>query len=348
MGVSGGLLFMTRPVEGAIIGLTCGLWGFQREGRRVAGILLAGGLVAVVVTVPLFVNNRLLSGSALRNPIEVYFDETFYPGANALGFGPDKGNLGWDNNIFPGHSPFEAAINANVNLSLVDVELFGYPFGSVLPLVLFMIVAVPRRVTASRHQRGDTGEASPSFTPWVATVALTVGVTFVYWYSGADLGPRYWLLCVPAFAVLSVLGVFETADRLGLERRRAVALLALAGVFGASQVIPWRAANKYHEYRGMLTDIRDLRQKLGSSDLVVIRSTRQAVASHSVADYGAAIIWNEVPLEQGAIYARAVTDDDLRRLQQLYGNRRLWLIDAPSVTKGRYAVAISPQSPGDR
>ncbi len=139
-GLALGLLFLARPVEAVSVGVIVLAMCMGAFGARVraSAIAVAVGASSAVGSL-FFINNRILTGNALRDPVQLFFDLTYYPGSNSLGFGPDKGNVGWANDIFPGHSPLESAIHLNLNLSIIDTELFGWLGGALLFVVMLAL-----------------------------------------------------------------------------------------------------------------------------------------------------------------------------------------------------------------
>lgn len=117
----------------------------------------------------------------------------------------------------------------------------------------------------------------------------------------------------------------------------AFALTAMAMV----NFVPWRAIDKYHHFRGMRADVRMLAAEHHfGRDLVLVRGNREP-------DYASAIIGNPIDLSSDAtIYAwdrdAAVRAEVLRA----YPDRRVWLIDGPSITGSGYRIAAGPLQPG--
>lgn len=321
-GLAVGALFLTRPVEGVVVGLAGGLWAVVPWARRLPSTALALGFVGVLPGVGLFLaNNWLLTGHPLRDPIQHYFDRTFYPGCNTLGFGPDKGNFGWGNDVFPGHSPLEAAIHANINLNLLDIELFGWACGS---LLLLVVAAVWGRRLAPVQ-------------PFATLAALTVLSTIFYWYSGADLGPRYWFQCLVPFAVFTTVGAAAAAARLHISVGRTALFVLLASTLGTLSVVPWRAVNKYRDYRGVSPAVGRLaaEYRFGRS-LVLVRGNRHT-------DYACAAIYNPVDLAADApVYAWESGPDAAARLRAAFPDRPIWVIAGPTVTGRGFEVLAGP------
>ena len=133
-----------------MLALCLGLWSIGLGGARLkfaslAGLVLGTALVAAIV----LPYNAALTGSARVFPINHYVDTVYGPGKNDLGFGPEKG-FGWRGlDPWPGHSPLQAAVNAQFNTFAIDVELFGWASGS---LLLVLDRARSRRTSADRSR----------------------------------------------------------------------------------------------------------------------------------------------------------------------------------------------------
>src|SRR4029077_9687084 len=133
----------------------------------------------------------ILTGNPTVFPINAYLDKYYGPNRNALGFGPERG-LGWAIDPYPGHSPIESLINANLNISSINVELFGWSTGSLLFIALILFSGTMRR----------------SDYLMLAVIVAVVGTYSFYWFSGGpDFGARYWYLILVPCIALTVSGI---------------------------------------------------------------------------------------------------------------------------------------------
>src|SRR5207302_8889504 len=128
-----------------------------------AGALLLGGL-----SLPY---NKALTGDWSKSPIMAYADKYYGPKTNALGFGPERG-LGWPLDPFPGHGPADAAVNALLNTTAVNTELFGWCTGS---LLLIACAVFSCSLTRSDYLM-------------LGMILAVVGAYSLYWFSG---GPDF-------------------------------------------------------------------------------------------------------------------------------------------------------------
>jgi len=284
-----------------------------------ATAMLGGGVT--------FVYNQALTGSATKFPIMAYADSIYGPGRNAIGFGADKG-LGWSGlDPFPGHSLFEAGINTNLNAFAVNVELFGWATGS-----LWLIWAL---ILVGRLKRQDI---------WlIVTILVIVVVHAFYWFSGGpDFGSRYWFLVIIPAIGLTARGVIVLENRCGSgPRPNRGPILAIASlvVMSATLFFPWRAVDKYIDYRGMRPDIRRLARSHGFGvSVVLIRGNRHP-------DYDSAAVYNPLDLTaQETIYVWDRDESARKAIAEAYHDRSVWIVDGPTRSGAGYEVVAGPIS----
>lgn len=241
-----GWLFLTRPLEGLIVGVLTGLWAMSRiDLRSVPGWVSVAiyGLGCALIGALIFPYNHILTGDALVTPIDRYFDLLWHEGANRLGFGADIGSPdNWGGvDIWPGHGPLEALVAAQFNLKSLNIELLGWAVGSLLLVYVHLIWG--------RLSRADWCMA--------AIIALTIAAYGLYWFNGGFyIGPRYWYMALFPCIFLTARGIQTSAgiaaNRLGLEggEQRAMALVLLLAATAMLSFLPWRATAKYREFRG--------------------------------------------------------------------------------------------------
>ena len=125
-GCAAGMVSLIRPMDGVIVTGLLGLWAIGIGGRRLKVCSIAafviGAIFAGAIVLPY---DKLLTGDSTVFPLMDYYEKYFGHKRNAIGFGPERG-LGWPIDPFPGHSPIEALINANLNMFQVNTELFGW------------------------------------------------------------------------------------------------------------------------------------------------------------------------------------------------------------------------------
>jgi hypothetical protein len=321
-GVGIGAVSLIRPLDGVIVGLLIGAWAIGIGGSRLkfsslaalaVGTVMVGGLV--------FPYNRMLTGDPLSFPINSYVSKHYTPNANAYGFGPDRG-MGWPTDPNPGHSPTDGVINANLNTFSINMDLFGWSTGSLI-LVTWLLCSGAWRRTESI----------------LFSIVLGFALAyFPYYFSGGpDFGARYWFPGIVALVGLTVRAADVLAERWG--PRPWVAIAAMTAMTMVTYV-PWRAADKYYHYRGMRADVRTLAAdgRFGT-DLVLVRGKR-------FPDYASAFAENPVDLKSRAtIYAWDRDPETRAAVLHAYRERRVWILEGPSITGAGYRIAAGPIDP---
>jgi hypothetical protein len=237
-GLAFGWIFLTRPLDGLILGGLTGVWVLAGPRGSVARAAVYGaGCVATGAL--LLLHNLAMTGSPLRMALSDYLDAHWAPGANAFGFGPAIGPPGgWGRlDLWPGHGPAEAVLNTiNLTASL-QFDLLGWSVGSLALLYAFFLWTRGKRVF-----------------DWVmVSVAATVILVMAfYWFADSYyFGPRYWFLAAFPLFYLSARGCdalrarFPDGDGAHV---RIDSILALSCLFGLLVFTPWRGAVKYYEY----------------------------------------------------------------------------------------------------
>jgi len=327
-GAAVGFLTLVRQLDGLVVAVLLGLWSLGIGGRRlrmgaIAGLVTGTALLGAL-TLPY---NWYFTGSATSFPIMVHNDRLFGVNSNAYGFGKDRG-MGWPLDPFPGHGPIDATINAALNVTTMNVELFGWATGS-LVLVYFLLF-------------GSRARASDWLSVTLAA-AVFVAYFFNYFSGGPDFGARYWFLMILGGVVLTVRGAQALAESIrgvpDASVRVAVGVMALSAV-ALLVFVPWRALDKYHGYLEMYPDVRELSSQAGFGRSLVL------VRGKEFPDYASAAIYNPLDLTAAApVYAHARDTATNAAVLAAYGDRPIWILDGPSRTHGRYRVVAGPLSP---
>lgn len=324
-----GIVGLIRPLEGVVVALLLGFWSLGARGRRIRLLPSAALTLAALGTAAIILPyNKLLTGSAGTFPINAYVDARYGPGRNDLGFGSNRG-MGWSGlDPLPGHGAADVAINANFNLFQINVELLGWATGSLLVLLLWLAM---RRVTRADRLM-------------LVSIAAVAGIHSLYYFSGGpDFGARYWFLAIVPCLALAASGIEEleraTDARSPGDGRRVLGATAALAAGALLVFVPWRATDKYHHYRGMRPDIRELSAHSAWADgIVLIRGNRHP-------DFASAVVYNPVDLGgELPIYAWDRGGDIRRRLVRAYPGRRFWIVHGPTLTGRGYEVAAGPLS----
>ena len=328
-GLAIGAVSLIRPPDGLVMMGLLGLWGIGLGGQRLKlssisafflGVIVSGGLILPY--------NKLITGNAMLSPLTAYYEQYYGPKVFALGFGPGRG-LGWPLDAFPGHSPFEALINASLNIFSINIELFGWGTGSLFIIALLVLGMSKRR----------------SDYLMLAVIAAVFIMYSLFWYSGGpDFGARYWYLALIPCVALTVTGIQALQRRLELTlpansdcATRMLAGIVVLSILAFVNFFPWRAIDKYHRYLNMSPDLQYLAKTYGFGKSVVL------IRGYSHPDYACAWMLNPLdPQASATIYA---WDKDIRSRSDVlraYSDRPVWLVDGPTVTGGGFKVAEGP------
>jgi hypothetical protein len=332
-GAAAGYLSLIRPLDGLLVAGLLGLWAIGLGGKRLKwaaiGVYILAGTLVGGLTLPY---NAALTGSALTLPLEDFYTRYYGPGTYALGFGPDRG-IAWDIDAFPGYTPLEAVINSALNAFSVNVELFGWGFGSLLLAGVLVLSWKPARLD------------------WLmlALTAAMVAFYALFWYSGGpDFGARYWYLAIIPLVILSVRGLQRLSEQLsgaaahplGIHPRLAAALV-IVSLIAAVNYLPWRAFDKYYQYLNMRPDLPRLVQELGFGGSLVI------IQGQSHPDYASAWVYNPLdpyaPEAAGApIYVYEVGPETRAQAEAAFPGRPVWVLRGPSLSGAGYEVVERP------
>lgn len=287
-----GALFLTRPLEGVVIGTLTGLWAMSRADlRSLSGwcAVAAYGGGCILIGALVFPYNQMLTANPFYTPIDEYFDLLWHKGANRLGFGPDIGSPdSWGGvDIWRGHGPLEALIEEQFNLKSMNVELLGWAVGSLLLLYVHLLWGRLTRIDKAM----------------LAVIGCTIAAYSLYWFNGGFyIGPRYWFMTLWPALFLCARGV-QTADAMlsgaepPLARARVAMLVALMAGLTILSFLPWRASEKYWEFRGFHNGYRQMAVAGGVDDALVF------VKSGDAGEFGSAFMLNSPALD-GPIFVR--------------------------------------------
>lgn len=313
-GLASGWLIINRPLDGVTFMGLCLAWMLIARRSWWAFAASSGAVAALVLPY-----NYAITGSATTMPLTAYMDRVFGAGANALGFGANRG-FPWPLDPFPGHGLADAVVNAQLNASTLNTELFGWAAGS---LIFLAMLAVMRKWSGADRCLA-------------LVAAATVAVYSLYWFSGGpDFGPRYWFMLLAPCVALTARGIAALRECYG---ERVLLLAALLTLSAWVTFVPWRAADKYAGYLGMTPALRRLAEREGFGHGVVV------VRGPEFPDF-ASVAWMN-PLDwggDGPLYARDAGPESVAKLRQAYPNRPMWVVEGPSVTGLGYRIVDRPR-----
>lgn len=268
-GLAMGWLFVTRQLEGVLIGTLTGLWLLARLSpqRRWSPIIAYGAGCIATGSAYLAVNFRL-TGDILGAPLGRYLTRVWSKGANSYGFGADVGPPeGWGGlDIAHGHSPLEGLLNTLHNLSMLQLELFGAGIGSLALVWALLLWGKPTRADAMM----------------AGVILAVIAALFFYWFSGSFyIGPRYWFSAFFPLVFLSASGALALGPRLtalGADPQAPRAVLVLVCLISLTVFIPWRGVTKYYGYGDFTATFRNA-DKSSYGNALVLVSTRADIGS---------------------------------------------------------------------
>jgi hypothetical protein len=334
VGMLVGAAVLMRPLDGWVLMLAAGLYLLTlipRHGVRPLIWVILGGLPFLVVQLGY---NSLLTGEPTRFPLMAYYDEYHGPGVNTLGFGPAKGRHWPSLDAFPGHSPVESLINANMNLFAINSEMFGWVTGSLWPVILLLV----------------WGRLRQTDVLLMLVILINVGVFALYWSSGGpDFGARYWSISLVPLLVLTVRGASELGERLSrvvADRPPGIiwVLVAMSCLTFMSLIayLPWRCVDKYYRYLGMHPAAERLASKYEFGESLVL-------VYGGYFDYLSAAVYNPVNLNAPQpVYAWARNAQVQSEVLRAYSHRPVWIVRGSAVAPHGQWTAEGPILPSER
>jgi dolichyl-phosphate-mannose-protein mannosyltransferase len=328
-GFAVGLVSLIRPLDGFILAILLGLWAIGVGGRRLKVLSVAALVLGTIIVGSLVLPyNKQLTGKLTQLPVNAYFEKNYGPNANAMGFGPGR-DAGWRHlDPYPGHTPLEGLINADLNTTSINFELLGWSIGSLLIVTLLIF---------SLAVRGSD---------WLmlAVIAAVFVAHFFYYFSGGpDFGARYWFLMLVPCMALTARGIQllerKLASGTSSSNRGALVMIAvlLLCVSTLINYFPWRAIDKYHNYLGLRPDIHYLARTYNFGKSLVL------IEGDSRPDYASAAVYNPLDLQADApVYAWDQNPEVRSQLLKAYVDRPVWVVAGPSVTGSGFKVLEGP------
>ena len=208
-GLGVAVALLARPLCGVVVAVgLASLFALALARKKIELPRIAPAAAAIGLGVAaLLLYNQAVTGSALRFPQTVYFDEhappmddpffRYRPGCNALGFGPGHGcDEGIKNAT---HDLSNALSNTGDNLISWLFLAGGGPLAFLIPFALLY---------SSRKNRDPLRMLSAIG----VTVPAAILLYALYWYAGTCFGARFYHAALPALLLLGALGV-TAADR---------------------------------------------------------------------------------------------------------------------------------------
>jgi hypothetical protein len=129
------------------------------------------------------------------------------------------------------------------------------------------------------------------------------------------------------------------SDRSGI--RVSIGAVALCCV-AIAVFVPWRAVDKYYQYRRMEPGVERLAREHGfGSSLVLVRGRRHP-------DYASAATYNPLDLRAAEpVYAWDRSPDVRAEVIRAYRDRPVWIVAGPTETGRGFQVLAGPLTPED-
>jgi hypothetical protein len=302
-----GFQILVRPVSALFIfAAVAGFFALSRRSvtswKTTAYSLIGAGLG----TAAYGIYNRALVGEWGVPPLY------FLTPANQFGFGTDIG-LPWATSFpTPGHDPLRALLNLNLNMSVMNNDLFGWPLAS----LLFVAICLLIKRLQWQHRLSATIAA--------AAVVLYAG----YWYNGVAFGARFYYCLLPYLVILSVEGIRatpgiirSTINQVDADHSRAFASTLVLGfvLYGTFAYAPRVAlTSPYWNQRKISFEFyEELDALVEPGDLVFVETDSEE-------RYNPAFIKNAIKIEQSpVIYARDLGDAENAQLIDRFPERRI-------------------------
>lgn len=335
-----GWMFLSRPLDGLVVG---GLTGFAllpllRDWRHLRTVI-AYGLGCLALGSLIFFYNIHLTGDPLQHALNLYIDDLWGPGQNDFGFGPDRGAVpAWGAaDVFPGHSPFEALINAHQNLHEINSSLLGWGGASLAFTLIYFVWG--------------------RWTRYTVFLALICGVNIVlysfYWYYGGYfIGARYWFLMLVPLVVFTALGIRTAADKAAKilpdaqTDMRLGAAVSFLGLVSILVFVSWVAVNRYpgsNQYHDAYKKLA--RQPDFQNALVFITLPANG---RPEAEYGSAFWLNDfAPTATTPIFARNLGPDSVLEVAGNWPERAIYFVNGRENNADTIDIVRGPVSVED-
>lgn len=330
-----GLFFLTRPMEGLLIGTLSGLWvvSFSWRERRLK-LVAAYSLGCIIIGAGLFAFNAYLTGSPLETPLNAYVAEIWGEGRNGYGFRENVGPPNWGGvDLYPGHSPLEALIHLQNNAYFLNFEFLGWGIGSLFLAGVFVLWG---RWTRYHLYLG-------------AIVLMTLVLYSLYWFAGSFyIGPRYWFLMFLPLIMFSVGGLKTVTEKIhhalpdAAIAPRIGATAALLGVSALLVFTSWLAFNKYPNLRGYHGDYVEMSRMAEFENALIF------VNSESDPEYGSAFIALDPTFASSKpIFALDLGFEKNADLIAAFPDRNIYFVEGRNRRADKISVSRGPLSSDD-
>lgn len=335
-----GWMFLSRPLDGLVVGGLTGLalLPLLRDWRHLRTII-AYGLGCLALGCLIFFYNIHLTGEPFQHALNLYIDGLWGPGQNDIGFGPNRGAVpAWGAaDVFAGHSPLEALINAHQNLHEVNSSLLGWGGAS---LVFSLIYFIWGKWT--------------KYTVFLAVICVVNLLLYsVYWYYGGYfIGARYWFLMLLPLIVFTTLGIRIAADKAASllpaahADMRLGAGLSFLGLVSVLVFVSWVAINRYPGSNNYHDEYKTLASKPDFQNALVFINL--PIEGGSEAEYGSAFWLNDFgPDATTPLFARNLGPLNALEVASNWPDRVIYFVDGRENKADHIQIVRGPVSLDD-
>lgn len=336
-GIMMGWLFLSRPLDGLVVGGLTGLalLPLLRDWRHLRTVI-AYGLGCLALGSLIFFYNIHLTGEPFQHALNLYIDDLWGPGQNDFGFGPNRGAVpAWGAaDVYPGHTPFEALINAHQNLHEINSSLLGWGGASLVFTLIYFIWGKWTKYTA--------------FLAIICVVNLLLYSCYWY-YGGYFIGARYWFLMLVPLIIFTTLGIRTAADKAAailptaqshMRLGTAVGFLGLVSVLVFASWVAvnrYPGSNNYHDEYKILASQPEFR-----NTLVFITLPAEG---GSQAEYGSAFWLNDFgPDATTPLFARDLGPLSVLEVAGNWPDREIYFVEGRENKADRIEIVRGPIS----
>ncbi len=296
-GLALGVVFLTRPYTAIGVGIPLVIFVLRKLRRGLLPFIAAGLLMLLL---HLFYNH-ILTGNPMKFPYQLM--GTYH----GIGFAPDFGAPTFN---LPGHSPLKMLINLLYNIFVLSLQLFGWLFLS----FLFLLIGITR----TRRR----------WLVWAPALGLIIAY-LLYWFHGiTPWGPKYWSEALPAFIVISAIGIRSAPDffknRIRFSNSLPLRLLPFFILYCLVVYLPVHFHYFAAGHWGETPRIAHRVKNAGIHNAVVFIHTDERSGSF---DYTSAFIFNDPFLKGDIIYPRDMGIAENQRFLKYFPRRRAYLYD---------------------
>ena len=318
-GIALGLCTIIRPYTAFALSLPFLFYGFivlfKNPKKNLPLFMITGGLVLLFIIV-LFLYNQLTNGHPFKFGYTILYGD-----AHGLGF--DKGTWG------PPHTFSRGMNNLWTSIKALNLHLFGWPYLSLLPLILLLIIKKLKKW---------------NYIIFLSFVCLALAYIF-YWYHDLCFGPRFLYEALPFLVILSARSLLIIPDiisrrikNISLRKINVVCgtILALLFMFNIVHTIPllikgdepnfyWKDRGYANSYWGVDAYLSKRVQKRNiDNSIIFIRYDYPVFPFDSLLWYGSGFLNNSPDLKNNIIYARHLGAHDTL-LMDFYPDRRYFI-----------------------